>query len=83
MKRFLFVALSVAGLVTLAVGWLAPSLISWYFTPPVEIGVTCKPAVVWAIDVYRKTLLAGGAGGFLVGLAVAGVNAQLLKTPKA
>lgn len=83
MRRFLIVALAVAGLVSLAVGWFAPSWIAWYYTPPVEIGVTCKPAVVWAIDVYRKTLLAGGAGGFLIGLAVAGVNAQLLNKPKA
>ncbi len=78
MKRFLLVALTVAGMASLAVGWFAPSFIAWYYTPPVELGVTCKPAVVWAIDVYRKTLLSGAAGGFLLGLLVATVNTRLL-----
>lgn len=81
MRRFLVVAAAVAGLVLLGVAWFAPGLIAWYYTPPVEIGVTCKPAVVWAIDVYRKTLMIGAAGGFGLGLLVAAVNARLLKTP--
>ena len=84
MKRFAIVVVAIAALCVLVVGWAAPSLIAWYFTPPVEIGVTCKPAVVWAIDVYRKTLLAGAGGGFLLGVVAATINAQLLKasTPK-
>ncbi len=79
MKRFATVVVAVAGLTVLLIGWAAPSLIAWYFTPPVEIGVTCKPAVVWAIDVYRKTLLMGAGGGFALGLVAATINAQLLK----
>ncbi len=78
MKRFLLVAASIAGLTSLAVGWFAPELIAWYYTPPVELGVSCKPAVVWAIDVYRKTLFTGAAGGFALGLLVATVNTRLL-----
>jgi hypothetical protein len=30
--------------------WLAPRVISWYFEPPVSIGVNCQAATVWAMD---------------------------------
>jgi hypothetical protein len=48
--------------------WLAPKSIAWYFAPPVEFGVNCKPAVEWAL---QKMRIAQGLGlliGALFGL---------------
>lgn len=81
MKRALFVALGVAGLVTLAAGWFAPGLIAWYYTPPVELGVSCKPAVEWGIATYRKVLVAGAGGGFVLGIACALALSRALPKP--
>lgn len=50
MKKFLGVFLSGLGLGFLLASLVAPQIISWYFEPPVEIGVNCKPAVEWALQ---------------------------------
>jgi hypothetical protein len=49
----IFAALAASGLTA----WLSPHLITWYFTPPVEMSVSCKEAVAWGIDVYQKLTL--------------------------
>jgi hypothetical protein len=67
LRRSLAVVLSAGLLMTLAVGWFAPGLISWYYTPPVELGVSCKPAVEWGIALYRRLLLLGAGTGFVLG----------------
>ncbi len=71
MRRSLAVVLSAGLAVTLAVGWFAPRLISWYYTPPVELGVSCKPAVEWGIALYRRLLLLGAGTGFVLGAIAA------------
>ncbi len=71
MRRVANIVFGVSLLAAVLSAWFAPRLISWYYTPPVELGVTCKPAVEWGIAVYRKTVLAGAGAGFLVGLGVA------------
>lgn len=78
MRRALTVVFGVALLTSVLAAWYAPGLIAWYYTPPVELGVTCKPAVQWGIDVYRKTVLAGALGGVVLGAFVA----ALLPRPK-
>jgi hypothetical protein len=50
------------------VGWFSPSLIAWYFTPPVQIAITCKEAVSWGIETYRKAMLIGAAVGAATGV---------------
>lgn len=57
--------------VTALTAWFGPRLISWYYSPPVELGVTCKPAVEWGIAVYQKLVLAGTGAGFALGAAAA------------
>lgn len=52
--------------------WFGPNVIAWYFDPPVEIGVNCRPAVEWAMRrlqwIQAGSLVVGGVVGFLVGL---------------
>lgn len=71
MRRSLAIVVSAGLAVTLAVGWFAPGLISWYYTPPVELGVSCKPAVEWGIALYRRLLLLGAGTGFVLGAMAA------------
>jgi len=70
-RRSLAVVVSAGLAVTLTVGWFAPGLISWYYTPPVELGVSCKPAVEWGIALYRRLLLLGAGTGFVLGAIAA------------
>ena len=49
--------------------WFSPGVIEWYFSPPADIGITCKEVVPWAIDAYRKIVFAGILlGGILSGI---------------
>lgn len=44
--------------------WLAPSVIAWYFDPPVQMGVSCKEATEWAMSRLRVLQMIGaGCGG--------------------
>lgn len=79
MRRPLTIIFGISLLATILVGWFAPGLIAWYYTPPVELGVTCKPAVEWGISVYRKTVLAGAGLGFILGIVTALVTARLFR----
>lgn len=68
-KKFLWALLagSVAG--GLVFAWLSPHVIVWYFSPPADLAISCKPAVEWAITTYRKVMFTG----FLVGSVVGGL----------
>lgn len=50
------------------VAWFAPTVISWYATPPVEMGVTCKPLVDWSLSRYRESMIFGAIIGSLIGI---------------
>lgn len=64
-KRF-FVFIAVGALVgSLAFGWFSPGMIEWYFSPPADLALSCKPAVLWAIETYRKVIILGGIVGAL------------------
>ena len=71
MRRPLTIIFAGGLAVTAAVAWFGPRLISWYYTPPVELGVTCKPAVEWGIAVYQRLVLAGTGAGFALGAVIA------------
>ena len=68
MKRFLWtISLgSLAGAIFFA--WLSPQIISWYFTPPANMGLTCAPAVEWALLTYRKVIFIGLLIGAMVSM---------------
>ena len=71
MRRSLTIVFGGGLAVTALVAWFGPRLISWYYSPPVELGVSCKPAVEWGIAVYQKLVLAGTGAGFALGAAAA------------
>jgi len=64
---FLFGGL-LGGLIT---GWFSPDMITWYFTPPVDI-ISCAPATAWAMNrlVLLETFGVIGGGLALVILYV-------------
>jgi hypothetical protein len=50
--------------------WIAPRMISWYFTPPVEFGINCKPPLEWALRKMQIAELLGITLGAALGLVV-------------
>lgn len=52
----------------IAAAVLAPGTIAWYFEPPVEVGVNCRPATEWAM---QKLLYAQVFGALLGGIIMA------------
>jgi hypothetical protein len=50
--------------------YIAPKVIAWYFDPPVDIGVNCRPAVEWSMSKLQLTQFCGLAAGFLIGLTL-------------
>lgn len=63
-KNYLIAFLVGSAFGTLATSLLAPSLIAWYFEPPVALGVSCKDAALWSVGTFQKlqwvSVLVGG-----------------------
>lgn len=70
-KKMFFAAALGALLGLVAVLWLAPSLITWWFQPPVNVGVDCSPALAWAFRAMRRWILYATGAGALLGLIAA------------
>jgi hypothetical protein len=49
--------------------WFSPQIILWYFSPPADLAISCKPAVQWAMDTYRKVIFTG----FLLGAIISSI----------
>jgi hypothetical protein len=69
LKRFLWTIAAGALLGAVAFAWFSPGLIEWYFSPPADLALTCKPAVEWGIETYRRVMFAG----VLIGAIVSGI----------
>ncbi len=68
MRSFL-IALGLGALVgAIATAWFSPTVIGWYFAPPVEMAYTCKAAVDWGMITFRTAVLWGVAVGTGLGL---------------
>ncbi len=66
LKKFLW-TLATGGLIgALGFAWLSPDIIVWYFSPPADLGISCKPAVSWALETYRKVTFTGVVLGAIV-----------------
>lgn len=50
--------------------WLAPKMITWYFTPPAQLGFTCTEPIDWALSRFRAAQMWGLALGAVLGLVV-------------
>lgn len=61
--RMLLFGLAAAGLVS----WFAPKMISWYFQPPVDIGLNCGPATAWSMNRLRLCQFIGFGVGVVGG----------------
>lgn len=48
--------------------WLAPKVIAWYWTPPVEYGINCKAPIVWGLERFQISQVVGVLGGGLVAM---------------
>ena len=74
MKHALYFALGGALLGIALTTWLAPGMISWYFTPPVETGgMSCAAPIAWALRRLQAAQLWGVGVGGVLGLVVYGV----------
>lgn len=82
-KRFFFTLFFFSLLGAVLVAWFSPQLISWYFTPPADIPLSCKASVDWGILTYRKMLVIGALMGAIAGLVVFLAFVTRKKTAKA
>jgi|GEM_PF-1532765 len=48
-------------------GWFSKEMISWWWSPPVDIALNCRGAVEWGIDAYRKFMITGAVLGAVFG----------------
>ena len=68
MRGFL-IALGIGALLgVVSAALFAPTVIGWYFAPPVEMAYTCKAAVDWGMQTFRMALLWGTGVGTVLGL---------------
>ena len=59
MKNFLLFTLVGALVGAVLFALFSPQVISWYFSPPAELAFSCKSAVEWGIEVFRKAMFTG------------------------
>lgn len=50
--------------------WLAPSVITWWFTPPAYIAINCNEPIAWALHRLQWTQLGGVLLGGIIGLSI-------------
>ncbi len=71
MNKTLLTALGIGALIGgFFTSWLAPKVIAWYFEPPVEIGVNCRPATEWAMAKLQMLQGLGLIAGAIVGAII-------------
>lgn len=85
MKRFLWTVFIGSLLGAVLFAWLSPQIISWYFSPPADLTISCKPAVDWALETYRKVIFTGMLLGAMLAMILffALRSNQALKTAQA
>ena len=70
-KRFFLIIFAGAMFGGVLFAWFSPYIIDWYFTSPMDnLILNCRPAMVWAIDSYRKAILAGTGIGAVLSLVL-------------
>lgn len=66
--RSIWWAVSGAVVTVTLITWLGPTLISWWFTPPVDTLFNCKGPIEWSLKRFQMAQLAGLILGLLLGL---------------
>ena len=82
MKKFIYASFIGALICSTLVGWFSPQILTWYFTPPMDLVISCKPAVEWGIYAYRKIILVSGLFGFVAGAVVYFFTTRSRTSPK-
>ena len=72
MPLALYFALGGAFVSTVLTTWLAPRMIKWYFSPPVDTGINCSAPIAWALSRLQWAQFWGVIVGVAVGLVVYG-----------
>jgi len=71
MLRRLLLSLLFGGLLgSLAAAWIAPGIITWYFQPPVQFGVSCTEPIQWALSKLQMAQGIGFGFGGLLGVVL-------------
>jgi Na+/phosphate symporter len=78
MNRIISILVAGALVGTTLTSWISPKIIAWYFEPPVEIGVNCRPATEWAMHALQTMQ----GIGLLAGSAIAGLGYFLIARKK-
>ena len=78
MKKFLWTVFGGALFGTTLFAWVSPYVLTWYFSPPVDVAISCKESVGWAFESYRKMLV----GGFITGAIISAIVFILMKRRK-
>lgn len=68
MKKFMWTLFAGALFGAVLFAWISPSIITWYFSPPADLAISCSPAVQWALATYRKVIFTGMLLGVLVSM---------------
>ena len=68
LRRFLWTVAAGGFAGAVVAVFFSPALIEWYFTPPAEIGISCKKVVPWTIQAYQRVILAGILMGAILSL---------------
>jgi hypothetical protein len=66
LKRFFWTIVAGALLGAVVLAWFSPQIIIWYYSPPADLAISCKPAVQWAIETYRKVIFTGVLFGVII-----------------
>jgi formate/nitrite transporter FocA (FNT family) len=66
MKKLMWTLIAGGLIGAVLFAWLSPYIIVWYFSPPADLGISCKSAVEWAIETYRKVMFTGVLLGVIV-----------------
>lgn len=67
--RTVWWAVSGAIIFVLLITWLGPTLISWWFTPPVDTLFNCKGPIEWSLKRFQIAQLVGLLTGAILGAA--------------
>lgn len=67
--RIVWWAVSGAIIFVILITWLGPTLISWWFTPPVDTLFNCKGPIEWSLKRFQIAQVVGLVTGAILGAA--------------
>ncbi|NBV50396.1 hypothetical protein EBR78_04150 [bacterium] len=67
--RTVWWAVSGSVVFVILITWLGPTLISWWFTPPVDTLFNCKGPIEWSLKRFQIAQVVGLVTGAILGAA--------------